>query len=298
MRYRRRSTTLQEILKLDPKRDNEQISFLSASYDFPWDTQRALELALIRTFAVPNSSKLMVATREFTERTQKRYDDTVAIISAIGFHGYSSRVGRRAIKRMNQIHGHYSIPNDEFVYVLSTFVLEPLRWNTRYGWRPHSEHERQATYYFWAEVGKYMNITGIPDSLDALDAFNRDYEQAHFAYHPNNRILADATEELFLSWFLPVNASWTCGLQTFGRDAVHCLMDGPMLAAFGYDPPPAWLKRTIARSLDLRRKLVRVLPARQSPYTLPPLRSYPDGYSLEQLGPDLSEPDAQPPHLG
>jgi hypothetical protein len=143
-----------------------------------------------------------------------------------------------------------------------------------------------------------MNITGIPDSLDALDAFNRDYEQAHFAYHPNNRILADATEELFLSWFLPVNASWTPGLQTFGRDAVHCLMDGPMLAAFGYDPPPAWLKRTIERSLDLRRKLVRVLPARQSPYTLPPLRSYPDGYSLEQLGPDLSEPDAQPPHLG
>lgn len=285
---RHKNTTLQEIRKLEPERHHEQIVFLSSAFDFPWDTQRALELALIRTFAIPKSSQLLVATREFTERTQKRYDDTVAIISALGFYGYSSNTGKRALRRMNQIHGHYVIPNDEFLYVLSTFVLEPLRWNARYGWRQLSDIEKQATYVFWREVGRRMNIADIPDSLAALDAFNRAYEAEHFAFHPNNLILADATEALFLSWFLPTWATWP---RSVAREAVHCLMDKPMRDAFGYDDPPAWLQHTVTRSLQARKRLWRYLPARQTPYILPPLRSYPAGYALEHLGP-------QPPQMG
>jgi hypothetical protein len=226
----------------------------------------------------------LVATREFTERTQKRYDDTVAIISALGFYGYSSNTGKRALRRMNQIHGRYVIPNDEFLYVLSTFVLEPLRWNARYGWRQLSDIEKQATYVFWREVGRRMNIADIPDSLAALDAFNRAYEAEHFAFHPNNRILADATEALFLSWFLPTWATWP---RSVAREAVHCLMDKPMRDAFGYDDPPAWLQRLLEKSLQTRQQLWRYVPARQTPYVLPPLRSYPEGYALEQLGPQF-----------
>lgn len=285
---RRKYTTLQDIQQLEPERHHEQIVLWSSAFDFPWDTQRALELALLRTFAIPKSSELLVATREFTERTQKRYDDTVAIISALGFYGYSSNTGKRALRRMNQIHGHYTIPNDEFLYVLSTFVLEPLRWNAKYGWRRLSDIEQQATYVYWREVGKRMNISDIPSSLAELDTFNRAYEAEHFAFHPNNRILADATETLFLNWFLP---TWATPLRRIGREAVHCLMDKPMRDAFGYDEPPEWLQQVIERSLHVRQRLWRHLPARQTPYVLPPLRSYPEGYALEQLGP-------QPPQMG
>ena len=293
---RHKHTTLQEISKLEPERHHEQIVLLSSAFDFPWDTQRALELALVRTFAIPKSSALLVATREFTERTQKRYDDTVAIISALGFYGYSSNTGKRALRRMNQIHGHYTIPNDEFLYVLSTFVLEPLRWNERYGWRRLSDIERQATFVFWQEVGKRMNISDIPASLADLDAFNRAYEAEHFAFHPNNRILADATEELFVSWFLPRGATWP---RWLARETVHCLMDAPMRDAFGYDDPPAWLQRLIAGGLQARKRLWRYLPARQTPYMLPPLRSYPEGYALEQLGPTVSvTPHQETPPFG
>jgi hypothetical protein len=44
---------LAEILRLDPVRDQQRIVFLTTRVDFPFDTTRALELALFRTFCVP-----------------------------------------------------------------------------------------------------------------------------------------------------------------------------------------------------------------------------------------------------
>lgn len=42
----------------------------------------------------------------------------------------------RAAARLNQIHGMYkSITNEEFLYVLTTFVVLPVRTINKYGWR-------------------------------------------------------------------------------------------------------------------------------------------------------------------
>lgn len=269
---------LREIEGLKPSRDNERIAFLSAAYEFPWDTQRAYELALLRTFAVPKSSELLVGTRELTERTQKRYDDTTIIISTIGLYGYSSPKGRAAIRRMNQIHARYAIPNDEFLYVLSTFIFEPIRWNARYGWRPLSENERLASYHFWFEVGRRMNIKNIPD-YEALERHNRQYESEHFAYSPNNQLLAEATRDLFLSWMLPKP------LWPWGAHLVYVVLDRPMRQAFGFPEPRLWAKVLVETGLWLRKKALRFLPPRRKPYRLPPTRTYPDGYDIDDIGP-------------
>ena len=70
------SPVLKQIEPLDAIRDHQRIAFLTCRVDFPWDTTRALEFALFRTFAVPSISALLHKTREFEERPQKRYDDT------------------------------------------------------------------------------------------------------------------------------------------------------------------------------------------------------------------------------
>jgi len=270
---------LNKIEQLDPIKDHQEISFLSGSYDFAWDTQRALELALIRTFAIPKSAALLESTKEFTERTQKRYDDTTIIISTIGFYGYDSPEGLAAIRRMNQIHARYNIPNDEFLYVLTTFVFEPIRWNAKYGWRRFSDNEKQAIFYFWCEVGKRMNITDIPETIDALERYNRDYEQQHFAFAESNRVLAVATRDLFLSWVLP-KALWP-----LGAPLVHAMMDAPMRDAFGFSEPPFWAKGMVASGLWARKQALRLLPPRKEPYRLPATRTYPKGYDIKQIGP-------------
>ena len=272
-------SVLREVTRLDPVKDNQRIAFLSASYDFPWDTQRAYELALLRTFAVPRSSELLVSTEEFTKRTQKRYDDTTIIISTIGFYGYDSLEGRAAIRRMNQLHARYEIPNNEFLYVLSTFILEPLRWNDSYGWRALSEQERQASFYFWREVGRRMNIQDIPDSLEKLEAWSLAYEAEHFAYSENNELLAQVTRDLFLSWVLPKP------LWGIGKPFVHVILGRSLRSAFGFPEPPRWASICVALGLGLRKYVLRLTPPRKKPYTLPTTRTYPAGYDLETIGP-------------
>src|SRR5262245_8925978 len=68
-----RSPVFAEIEKLDSVRDHQRIAFLTCRVDFPWDTTRALEFALFRTFCVPAISTLLDKTQEFGKRAQKRY---------------------------------------------------------------------------------------------------------------------------------------------------------------------------------------------------------------------------------
>ena len=77
------SAILQKIESLNPKNDAWEIVRLSVFYEFPWDFNRALELALYKTFAVPSIAKILHNSKEFEKHAQKRYDDTDLILSEI-----------------------------------------------------------------------------------------------------------------------------------------------------------------------------------------------------------------------
>ena len=130
------------IAALDGERDHVEIYRLSTGFEFPWDYRRALELALLRTFAVPSIADLLVATGEFARFAQRRYDDTAILMGELGAYGYDSERGRTALRRINRAHGHYRIPNDDMLYVLSTFVIDPVRWIDRHGWRRLLHNQR------------------------------------------------------------------------------------------------------------------------------------------------------------
>jgi hypothetical protein len=271
---------LREISTLDPERDAQRIVFIDASLEFPWDTQRSLELAFYRTYAVPSIATLLDSTGEFTERAQKRYDDTQILISAFCEFGYDNDLGRRAIRRMNQVHGRFEIPNDDFLYVLSTMIFEPIRWNSRFGWRPLGETERLATFFFWREVGRRMAIREIPETYADFERFNVDFERERFAYSDGGNRVAAATRDMFLDWFPGVPRS-------IGRPLVHALLDEPLLDALGFPHPPPRLRRLVEAGIRARSQAVRFLPPRRSPRlrTLERHRTYPRGYELDKLGP-------------
>ncbi|KYF52475.1 hypothetical protein BE08_37830 [Sorangium cellulosum] len=265
---------------LDPVEDHQEITFLSTCYDFPWDTQRALELALIRVFGIARSSRLLVRTGEFLERTQKRYDDTVLILSEMLENGYDSERGRAALRRMNQQHRRYTIPNDEYLYTLSTFVFEPVRWNERFGWRPLTEKEKLATYHYWKRVGALMNIADIPPSYEAFERFNVDFEAEHMRFSEDNRKLAVATRDLLLGWVLPGP------LRPLGARFVHAMLDDRLLDALGLPRPAPALRRLVEGAIRARTPVLRAMPRRRSPrlLTTKKTRTYPDGYRIEDLG--------------
>lgn len=275
-----RNRILAEIEKLDPVTDHQRIVFLSSCYDFPFDNTRALEFALYRTYCVPSISALLDKTGEFGNRGQKRYDDTDIIVSELIENGYDSEHGKRALRRMNQMHGRFAIANDDFLYVLSTFVYEPIRWNARFGWRPMSEKERLGFFYFWREVGRRMGIRDIPAEYADFERFNQEYERTHYRFTESNQRVGAATREIFVRWF-------PAPFAPLVRAAIYALLDDPLIEAFGFPHPSPLLRQLVPASLRLRGWLLRLLPPRKQPHlrTQGRHRSYPSGYVIETLGP-------------
>jgi hypothetical protein len=273
---------LQEILTLDPERDHLRIVYLDTFFEFPFDTTRSLEVALFRTFAAAPYTPLLAQTGEFTRRPQKRYDDTDLILSEILEHGYDSERGRSALRRMNRLHGRFAIPNEAYLYTLSTFIYEPVRWNARFGWRPMVEQEKLAGFHYWREIGRRMAIKDIPSDYAAFERFNQDFEREHFRFSPDNARIAASTRDMFLGWFLPKD------LQRYGAPFLYAVLDDALLDAFGFPHPSAALRRLVTGLLRLRGWLVGRLPERRRPRLRsgPRRPTYPRGYEIEDLGPE------------
>lgn len=271
---------MREIRTLDPERDCRRIVFLDSFYEFPFDTTRALELAFFKTFAAPRIAALLDSTGEFRLRGQKRYDDTDLLISAFSEDGWDGELGKRALRRMNQIHGRFEIANEDYLYVLSAMVLEPLRWNARFGWRRWIEVEQLAQFSFWREVGRRMAIRDVPDSLAELERLNVEYERSRFAPTEAGRRLAHAQRAVFLAWFpwLP---------KRLGGRAISALLEEHVVEALALVRPTRAERRAAEAALRSRARVLRLFPARRRPHLRTTLRrrSYPGGYRIEDLGP-------------
>jgi ER-bound oxygenase mpaB/B'/Rubber oxygenase, catalytic domain len=278
---RDRLANFDEIQRLDPERDCQRIMHLLFGYEFPWDLIRALEIALYRTYCVPSISSLLDRTGEFYRAAQRRYDDTAILIAEICRWGYESPRGSEALERINWAHGHFRIANDDFLYVLSTFVFEPVKWIDAFGWRRLSEKERLAFYYFWREVGTRMGIRDIPRSFDAFAQWSADFEKTQFRFAESNRRIGTATRDLFASWAPRLAAPLV-------HNAVYALLDDSMIEAFGFPKPFPGTRPLLRAMLKARALLLRHMPARRKPdfFTDHPNRTHPEGYEISRLGPE------------
>lgn len=279
---RGRFAVLRRIERLHPERDHQEIYRLSAGFEFPWDYQRALELALFRTYCVPSIAALLDRTGEFARRPQRRYDDTALLMAELAAHGYDSPRGREALRVVNRLHGRYEISNDDMRYVLATFVYDPIEWLDRFGWRPLHEHERLAAFHFYREVGHRMGIRDIPDSYPDFHQYKRNYEHREFRHTPASARVGRHTLDLFCSWYPRL-------LRPVTSRAVLSFLDARMLAAFAFPAPPPWIGALAAAGLRARAAVVRHLPPRRWSRLArdPRNRSYPgypDGYRPSDLG--------------
>lgn len=270
----------QYIKTLNPDTDFEEIVQLLQLVVFPWDCERSLEFALFRTYAVPSISGLLAKTGEFSQRTRKRYDDTELLLAEPLEHGLDSERGQEAFARINTMHDRFKIKNDDFLYVLSTFVFEPIRWLEQFGWRALTDHEKQAWFNYYIAMGKRMNIRELPESLEAFEAFNIHYEREQFSFAGSNHLIASKTKELFLSFYLPRF------FYSIGSPFVNVLIDPPLLKAVGFKQPPKLCRSLLLALLNIRRITLRVLPKRNKPSFLTTRKrpSYPMGYAIKELG--------------
>ncbi|MFN0173942.1 MAG: hypothetical protein ACKVU0_04770 [Saprospiraceae bacterium] len=152
----RNPAVFKEMEALDPHKDHQRMVHLGLCYEFPFDMVRANELALFATYASVSISSLLDRTGEFSKHGQKRYDDTRFLITKFAEDGYDGPFGQRAIAQMNKIHGNFRIPNEDFIFVLSTLIFYPMDWMEKYGWRRMLDKEKQALFLF------YSALRGVP----------------------------------------------------------------------------------------------------------------------------------------
>ncbi|MDS1271347.1 oxygenase MpaB family protein [Lipingzhangella sp. LS1_29] len=270
------------IHRLDAKEDCVRIRQILTAHEFPWDMNRALGLALYRTYAVPSIGELLYQTGEFTERPQKRYDDTGLLLGTMLRYGFTEGEGREALKRMNQMHRSYDISNDDYRYVLSAFVVMPVRWlnDCGFGWRRLTEHEIASTVHYYRLMGHYMGIRDIPEDYAGFERLLDDYEREHFAYTPGARAVSDATLDLMASFYSPRMA----GVM---RKFTLALIDDSLIEAFRYDRPSAAWRWAARSALRTRAWIVRFMRPRTEPFwpeDNPNFRSYPNGFDVRQMG--------------
>jgi hypothetical protein len=273
----RRYDVLREIRTLDPERDTDRIVWLTSRLEFPWDYTQGTGIAFLRDYGIPSISRLLDRTAQFENDGVKRYDDTLLFAEEASVEGIDSERSHAAVRRLNRIHGHYDIPNDEFRYVLATTIVGPVRWIDQFGWRRLDPVELQGLARFTTRFGELMGIRGLPTTYAGYLELLTSYEREHFAVDPVNRRVTEATLRI-------ARETAPRPLRPVVRRVTIALMDEPLRAALGVPRQPAWFTGAVRAGLRLRARLLRLAPPRRTAYHHRP-STYPQGYRLGDLGP-------------
>ncbi len=277
---RGRYANLRRIERLDPEVDFDEIYRLVAYHEFPFEFVQGTSIAFMRDYGVPSISDLLDRTGRFEHDGQKRYDDTVLIGYEAAVEGIDSARARESVRRLNSIHGHYGIPNDEFRYVLATTLVGPKRFIDAFGWRPLHPHEVISLTKLTIRLGQLMGIKDLPTSYDEFERLHDEYEAEHFAYDPANTRVAEASIRIVTNWYPPL-------ARPLVRRITLAMLDAPLLTALGIKRQPRWLERTVRGAVRLRGRVIAQLPPRRAddPYLHDAGRTYPFGYRISDLGP-------------
>ncbi|KAF2094830.1 hypothetical protein NA57DRAFT_46130 [Rhizodiscina lignyota] len=247
-----------------------EITHYIAVAEFPWVYLKGMQFALFRTYGIPTISKLLVATKQLSSRAHatKRYADTEMLLGEFTTQKAGSERSNAALARLNYIHGVYQkkgqITNDDMLYTLSMFALEPKRWIARYEWREVTPLELCAFGTEWKEIGDAMNISyeplpsyekGWKDGLhwvEELDEWASAYEERCMVPNKWNHQTAEETTAMLLytvpEWVKPI-----------GRNLVSTLMDDRLRKAMMYPAPPPSYPMFVNTIFRIRKFIHRYL---------------------------------------
>lgn len=145
--------------------------------------------------------------------------------------------------RTRFLHASYrasgKILDDDMLYTLALFALEPIRFINRYEWRELSDLERCAIGTFWKSAGDALGIgyeklpsgeSGFKDGIQWLEeiaAWSEEYEEKCMVPDAKNRETADQTTSVLL-YMLPKV------LHPVGLQFVSFMMDERLRKAMLY----------------------------------------------------------------
>lgn len=252
-----------------------------ALFELVRDIRVGLNLAFYRTFAVPRIAELLVHTGQIQGNPHKRSMDTGLFMYELIEAGYDSDRGRQVVRALNTMHRRWDIAQEDYLYVLTTFIVVPTRWLEDYGPRSLTDAETAAVTTFYRELGRRMNIDNLPDSYPAAERIFDDYEAHNVRYSAAGKVLMQSTDKVMAEQ-LPRPLKPAATLLT------RLILDDYVAQAVGLPPTPR-LGRVLMRLIGAaRRRRGRRRPLRADSWFQPGRKVdsvYPNGYQFNDLGP-------------
>ena len=162
-------------------------------YDLATDIELGFFLAYYRNFAVPTIAATLHRNGEIIERPMKRSYDTAIVTYELITSGLNSERGRHMIRLLNHAHRHVPGSQDDFLYVLLTLLVVPIRWARTHAWRAPTQAEENAATRFYRKLGARMNIAAFPTTCQEAEQFFDGYERENIAYSPAGAQLMAST---------------------------------------------------------------------------------------------------------
>lgn len=252
-----------------------------ALWEFGSETRMGFQLAFLRPFCDPAMAATLVAAGRIAASPEKRAYDTGLVIHEVIAGGTDAPRARRMIAHMNRQHrAADGITPEQMFYMISVFMVVPIRYVERAGWRPVLDVEKQAAHHFYDRLGELMNIVDRPGTFEEAGQLVDEYERAHLEPNGDTLILG---EDLLgvLKHRLPRPLQPLAGqlLATqIGDDVVAHAVGLPRATAAAVAVSEAGIRA--------RRAVIPHLPAERQPSFTPGQRAgavYAHGYKLEDI---------------
>ena len=232
----------------------QQMVHVFGSYEWPFMYTTSLQFALFKTYGIPTISKILTDTKQFSDpaNASKRFADTAVLIGEWSRFPLNEPNGRsqQALARVNYIHSGYKISNDDYLYTLSVFITEPVKWVKNYDYREMTDLEIEALYVMWKEFGERMHIKNIPSTYESLCDWQEEYERDNMVLADSNVQTAKETMEILLY-------TTPAPLKGFVKEFLICFMDPRLKIAMGFEDPSAKMEAFAKSVIEFRKFYIR-----------------------------------------
>lgn len=172
-RWLQDGTTSAELERLDPRVHCDRIHHhLLATYRV--ESRIAETLAINRVACQRSLSLFLRSTGEAEHNARARFVDTYALFANFFEWGSGSVRGSAAVRRMNEIHGRYYLPNEGMKYVLLNTAFTWLDAIDRVARRPLRPVERLGFFHAYVTLGRALRIEGLSHDVQEMRAFFSD----------------------------------------------------------------------------------------------------------------------------
>ncbi|KAK3937571.1 hypothetical protein QBC46DRAFT_319308 [Diplogelasinospora grovesii] len=237
--------------------------------EFPTAFHASLFLALLKTYAIPSISRVLIETGLLGSsdivKTSKRAADTSALMGNMVMAPPGSTRALEAVARTNFLHRGYiragKITNDDMLYTLYVLAFDAVLWIERYEWRGLTDMELCAVGTFWKALGEDLGISyrdlpherGWSDGLawaEEMHAWSRKYvDRCVIPSDSNEKLAGQSLDLIFSSTPRPFRAMFR---------GMACTYLGPKFqTAMRLPTPPAHYAIILESVLALRKFLLR-----------------------------------------